>query len=447
MGKYFGTDGVRGVAYEFLNADLAEKIGLAFGSILLRQADSPRVVIGGDTRESYGMLLDSLTRGLTAMGAEVHVAGTVPTPAIAYLTAKCGFDGGIMISASHNPYEYNGIKILGSGGFKLSDEQENEIEEIIENGFPARPSIHTGRIINDDTLFQKYTAYLQGFAPEKKSTVRAVIDCANGSATATAKDVFAFLGENTVFIGDSPNGKNINDGCGSTHLPLLAEKVVQMGADIGIAFDGDADRFLAIDEKGREVDGDAVLAILAESLKEKGRLYENTVVGTVATNYGFNEFANAGGYNFIATKVGDRYILEQMERGGYSLGGEQSGHTIIREAATTGDGQLTALYILSRMAETGKTLSELAKVFKKYPQHTVNLRVSDEGKKRMASDERIDAIIKDAQACLTGNGRILVRPSGTEPVVRIMVESIDENTAQTLCCDVAEKIKSILDNI
>ena len=444
MGKFFGTDGVRGIAYEFLNAELAEKIGTALGCVLRKQSDLPRAVIGGDTRESYGMLLDALTRGLTEMGVNVHIAGTVPTPAIAYFTASCGFDGGIMISASHNPYEYNGIKILGKGGFKLSDEQENEIEDIIENGCCMSKSAQVGEIINDTALLQKYICYLKDFAPKENCILRAVIDCANGSAVASAKDVFAFLGKDTIFIGDSPNGKNINDKCGSTHLSLLAQRVVENGADIGIAFDGDADRFLAIDENGCEIDGDFVLAILADSLKEKGRLCKNTVVGTVTTNYGFGEFAKKNGYNFSATKVGDRYVLEELERGGYSLGGEQSGHTIIREAATTGDGQLTALYILSRMAETGKTLSELARIMRKYPQYTANLKVSDEGKRKIKDDERISAIIKDAESRLADNGRILVRPSGTEPVVRIMVESLDEDTAREVCEETAKRIETIL---
>lgn len=444
MGKFFGTDGVRGIANEFLNGELAEKIGAAFGSVLRKRSESPSVVIGGDTRESYGMLLDALTKGLTAMGVNVHIAGTVPTPAIAYFTANCGFDGGIMISASHNPYEYNGIKILDRGGFKLSDEQEEAIEDIMESQCCISKSAQTGKTINAPSLLQKYIRYLKSFSFKNSRTIRAVIDCANGSASASAKDVFAFLGKDTLFIGDSPDGKNINAGCGSTHLTFLAQKVVETGADIGIAFDGDADRFLAIDEKGCEIDGDFILAILADSLNEKERLYKNTVIGTVTTNYGFVEFAKKNGYNFSPTKVGDRYVLEEIENGGYSLGGEQSGHTIIREAATTGDGQLTALYVLARMAETGKSLSELASVMKKYPQYTVNISVSDEGKRRIAIDEGVIAVIKEAESRLGDGGRILVRPSGTEPVVRIMVESLNEDTARAVCEETAKKIKDLL---
>lgn len=446
MGKLFGTDGIRGIAYEFLTAELCEKIGAALGSILNKQSRSPRAVIGGDTRESYGMLLDALSGGLARMGVNVHIAGTVPTPAIAFFTASCDFDAGIMISASHNPYEYNGIKIFGRGGFKLSDEQEAQIEALMENDTLVSAQAKTGKIISDASLLKKYVDYLKTFAPSNKSTPRAVIDCANGSACATAKDVFQFLGKDAVFIGISPDGRNINDKCGSTNLSLLAKKVTQTGADIGIAFDGDADRFLALDERGREIDGDFVLAILADCLYEKGALLKNTVVGTVTTNYGFCEFARNHGYAFSATKVGDRYVLEEMERAGYSLGGEQSGHIIIREAATTGDGQLTALYVLSRMAQTGKALSELASVMKKYPQYTANIAATENEKSKLKNNERVASVIEDAKKLLAGSGRILVRPSGTEPVVRIMVESRDEKIAKSVCDEAAEKIKKIIES-
>ncbi len=444
MKKLFGTDGIRGLAYEFLTSELARKVGIALGILLKRQNDAPRVVIGGDTRESYNMLCEALSDGLTACGVNVSVVGTVPTPAIAYFTAKCDFNAGIMISASHNPYEYNGIKIFAEGGFKLSDEKENEIEEMIYAA-PFLPETDSkGEVIYTPELRDKYIEYMKNYAPTEDTGIFAVIDCANGSAFATAKEIFSFLGEKTVFLGISPDGKNINKDCGSTKLNLLSDKVKELHADIGLAFDGDADRFLAIDEMGNEIDGDFILAILAESLREKKRLNMQTIVGTVMTNYGFCKFANDNNYIFIPTKVGDRYVLEEIESAGYSIGGEQSGHTIIREAATTGDGQLTALYLLSRMAETKKSLSSLAKIMKRFPQHMVNIKATNEEKEKIKSDERILSLIKNAEALLSDTGRILVRPSGTEPVVRIMVESLDEALAASLSAELSEKIKAII---
>lgn len=445
MKKLFGTDGVRGLAHELLDNGLAKNIGAALGIILKRENGAPRVVIGGDTRESYNDILEALTYGLSEKGIDVNIVGTVPTPAIAYFTAKCGFDAGIMISASHNPYEYNGIKIFARGGFKLSDAAEEEIEELIFSGIPQVESSNPGKTVYDSTLRDEYIKHLKKHAPQTKLDILAVIDCANGSATATAKEVFSFLGDETVFLGISPDGNNINKACGSTHIPILAQRVVELGADIGLAFDGDADRFLAVDERGCEVDGDFVLAILAESLREKGRLPGEAIVGTIMSNYGLSQFAKDRGYNFFSTKVGDRYILEEIEKCGYALGGEQSGHTIIRESATTGDGQLTALYLLSRMAETGKTLSSLASLMKRFPQHTVNISATAEQKVKIKTDNRISAIIEDIEQRLLNSGRIIVRPSGTEPVVRIMVENLDENTAASLCLEAAKRIQEVLE--
>lgn len=444
MKKLFGTDGIRGLAYEFLTSDLARKVGIALGILLKKQKDTPRVVIGGDTRESYNMLCEALVEGLTGCGVDVSVVGTVPTPAIAYFTEKCNFDAGIMISASHNPYEYNGIKIFAAGGFKLSDDKENEIEAMISDTLPVPAKNRIGKVNEATELKKEYVEYLKNYIPRENTDIFAVIDCANGSAFATAKEVFSFLGDKTVFLGVSPNGKNINLDCGSTKLGLLSDKVKELHADIGLAFDGDADRFLAIDEMGNEIDGDFILAILAESLREKERLNMQTIVGTVMTNYGFSKFSQDNGYVFLPTKVGDRYVLEAMKAGGYSLGGEQSGHVIIREAATTGDGQLTALYLLSRMAETKKSLSSLAKIMQRFPQHMVNIKATNEEKEKIKSDERILTLIKNTEALLSDTGRILVRPSGTEPVVRIMVECLDEKLAQSLSLELSEKIKAII---
>ncbi len=444
MKKLFGTDGVRGKVNEFLTSELSEKIGRSLGTMLSRDNKLARVVIGGDTRESYAMLMNSISKGLTECGVDVYEVGILPTPAIAFLTANDNFDAGVMISASHNPYEYNGIKIFAKGGFKLSDEKENEIERMIHEEFFVSNASIRGKIQHSPELLSKYIDYMKTYIPKEKLDIFAIIDCANGSSSATAKEIFSFLGERTLYLGITPDGKNINDGCGSTHIDLLAEKVKAHRADIGIAFDGDADRFLAIDESGNVIDGDFILAILSQSLFEKGKLPNNTVVGTVMTNYGFSRFAKDRGFTFIPTKVGDRYVLEEIEKGGYALGGEQSGHTIIREAATTGDGELTALYLLTRMAETGKPLSSLASIMQSFPQHTINVSADENGKALIKNDARITAIIDNAKMRLGDDGRILVRPSGTEPVVRVMVESLDPALAKSLCDEVSKKITELL---
>ena len=444
MRKLFGTDGVRGIAGEFLTYDLAESIGYALGKILREEKDSkPRVIIGTDTRESRTFLKEAIATGLSKAQSDSYDVGVVSTPAVAYLTKQYGYDAGVMISASHNSYEYNGIKIFGSDGFKLTDEEEERIESIIfENSVPSIDVTET--IADEPSLKDEYVKYLKGYIAEDYSGIKAVIDCANGSASSTAKQIFEGSGLNAEYIGCSPDGLNINRGCGSTHLSRLREKVLSLGADIGLAFDGDADRFLAIDEKGNEIDGDFVLAILSLDLKRQGRLNHDTVVGTVMSNYGFTKFASDNSLNFVATKVGDRYVLEEMEKMGYSLGGEQSGHVIIREAATTGDGQLTAIYLLNCLAESKKTLSSLASVMKKYPQHMVNVKADEAGKRAFKENAEIRGIINDAEKTLGSSGRILVRPSGTEPVVRIMVESMDGDLTVSLCEEVAEKIKNIL---
>ena len=444
MRKLFGTDGVRGIAGDFLTYSLAESIGFALGKILKEEGKSEgRVIIGTDTRESRTFLKEAMAKGLSRTGARAFDLGVVSTPAVAYLTKKHGYNAGVMISASHNSYEYNGIKIFGSDGFKLTDEEEERIEALIFS--EPLPDTECGINLTDATeLKDEYAEYLKSHISCDLSGIRAVVDCAHGSAYSTAKKIFDSAGLSAEYIGCEPDGVNINRGCGSTHLSLLREKVLETGADIGLAFDGDADRFLAIDEFGNEIDGDYVLAILSLALREEGKLNENTVVGTVMSNYGFTKFAADNALNFVATKVGDRYVLEEMEKMGYSLGGEQSGHVIIREAATTGDGQLTAVYLLNRLAKTKKPLSELASVMKKYPQHMVNVHADADGKRAFREDERVKAIIVDAEKKLGTTGRILVRPSGTEPVVRIMVESMDPELTVSLCESVANKIKTIL---
>lgn len=447
MRKLFGTDGVRGIAGEFLTYELAEAIGYALGRVLTEEGSSaPRVIIGTDTRESRTFLKEAIASGLSKIGSMAYDVGIVSTPAVAYLTKKHGYDAGVMISASHNSYEYNGIKIFGSDGFKLTDEEEERIEGIIFENTVSRGEA-LSPLTEKPELKHEYAEYLRTYICENYSGIRAVVDCANGSAYATAKEILDGSGIEAEYIGCEPDGININRGCGSTHLSLLKEKVISSGADVGLAFDGDADRFLAIDEKGNEVDGDFVLAILSLSLREKGKLNSDAVVGTVMSNYGFNKFASDNALKFVATKVGDRYVLEEMLKMDYSLGGEQSGHVIIKEAATTGDGQLTAIYLLNRIAEMKKPLSELASVMTKYPQHMVNVSADADGKRAFKEDSRIKTVIDDAEKALGATGRILVRPSGTEPVVRIMVESMDPTLTVSLCEDVAAKIKEILASI
>lgn len=451
MRRLFGTDGVRGIAGEFLSYPLARAIGIALGRILTaKRGDGADVIIGTDTRESRTFLKEALAAGLSESGATAYDVGIVSTPAVAYLTKKHGYDAGIMISASHNSYEYNGIKIFGSDGFKLTDGEEENIEDIIFSEGLAGTTATRGadneimHLVPKYELKSDYSDYLKSYAKYDLSKIRAVVDCANGSATSTAREVFGSAGLVAEYIGCSPDGVNINRDCGSTHLSLLRERVLSSGADIGIAFDGDADRFLAIDECGNEVDGDFILAILSLSMMEKGRLARGTLVGTVMSNYGLTKFASDNSLGFVATRVGDRYVLEEMEKSAYSLGGEQSGHVIIREAATTGDGQLTAIYLLNRLAETKKPLSELASVMKKYPQHLVNVSADDEGKRAFRDNPLIKGVIEDAENLLGTSGRILVRPSGTEPVVRIMTESTNLDTAVSVCESVAEKIRTIL---
>ena len=324
MRKLFGTDGVRGIAGEFLTHSLAQSIGYALGRILKsKKGDEIRVIIGTDTRESRTFLKEALARGLTLSNAAAYDVGVVSTPAVAYLTKKHGYDAGVMISASHNSYEYNGIKIFGSDGFKLTDEEEEAIESIIFSN--DTKEVNEARLVTKNELKNEYVDHLKGYLEYDLSGIRAVIDCANGSATSTAKEIFATSGLSAEYIGCEPDGFNINRDCGSTHLSMLRKKVLESSADIGIAFDGDADRFLAIDENGNEIDGDFILAILSLAMRQKGRLSSDTVVGTVMSNYGFTKFASDNSLNFIATKVGDRYVLEEMEKNGYSLGGEQSG--------------------------------------------------------------------------------------------------------------------------
>ena len=448
MRRLFGTDGVRGIANEFLTCELAVQIGRALGTVLSSNHKyRPKVIIGMDTRISSEMLCSAICAGLCSVGSDCITLGVVPTPAVAYLVKKYGAKAGVMISASHNPYPYNGIKIFGDEGFKLSDELEEQIESIVLDNTPpvkscASEDIGTRR--DEPNALNDYIDYLRSTISTTLEGMRIAIDCANGSSSVTAKKLFTSMGAECHMLSMTPDGININENCGSTHLDQLKNYVKENGMDAGIAFDGDADRCLAIDELGNEVDGDFIMAILSLDLKSKGLLKKDTVVGTIMTNYGFPRFCDENGLRFIAANVGDRYVLETINRDGYSFGGEQSGHIIMRDHATTGDGQLTALALLACLKSSGKKLSDLCTVMKRYPQHMVNIKTTPAGKIAMFTDEDIKNIVNEAENKLLGRGRLVVRPSGTEPVIRIMVEGEEINETIALCESVAARISEKL---
>lgn len=449
MGRLFGTDGVRGIANEFLTCEKALEIGRAAASVLTTGSRTQRtlVLVGYDTRISSDMLASAISAGLCSVGADVLNVGVVPTPAVAYLIGKYNAQAGVMISASHNPAEFNGIKIFNSEGYKLADALEDRIESMVLDGTPAielaAPDA-LGTVTYCKTATQDYIDHVRATISHDLSGLRICIDCANGSSSATAEQLFSALGADIHMMADQPDGLNINRDCGSTHLGKLKEAVLAGGYDAGLAFDGDADRFLCIDETGSEIDGDMIMAILALDMKDRGTLAKNTVVGTIMTNFGFGKFCRENGINFVATKVGDRYVLEEMLLEGYCFGGEQSGHVIFRDYASTGDGQLTAVQLLSYMKRCGKKLSELAKVMTRYPQHIVNIRVSQEGKLAFYTDENIKQVLEDAKKQLGNTGRLVVRPSGTEPLIRIMTEGEQDEEVAELAVATAKKIEQIL---
>ncbi len=448
MRRLFGTDGARGVANEFLTPEIAMGIGRAVATILSnRQRYRPTVLIGMDTRISSEMLASALYAGLCSVGADVMDVGVVPTPAVAYLVKKYRADAGIMISASHNSYEFNGIKIFSSDGFKLPDELEERIEAIVLDQSPApvlAAGDKIGRVRKCESAVSDYIDHVRRTAFNDLAGLKIAIDCANGSASATAEELFRSMGAECHMLHASPDGININEKCGSTHMESLREYVVENGLDVGVAFDGDADRLLCVDNEGCEVDGDAIMAILARDMSQRGVLRRSTVVGTVMTNLGFVKFCEENGIKFIAAKVGDRYVLEIMNLDGYSFGGEQSGHVIFRDYATTGDGQLTALQLLSYMKRAAKPLSELKTVMRRYPQSLVNIKTTPEGKLAFFTDKDIAALLEETSARLGERGRLLVRPSGTEPLLRVMVESETEEETIRIASETAEKIREKL---
>lgn len=424
MGKYFGTDGVRGVANSELTPELAFKLGRFGGYVLTKHAEKPKVLIGRDTRISGHMLEGALLAGMLSIGAEVMRLGVISTPGVAYLTKALSAEAGVMISASHNPVADNGIKFFGPDGFKLTDEQEAEIEALLDMEEDQLPRPVGGDLGYVNDYFeggQKYIQYLKQSVDEEFTGIHIALDCAHGATSTLARHLFADLDADISTMGASPNGLNINDGVGSTHPEALAAFVLEKGANVGLAFDGDGDRIIAVDEKGNIVDGDQIMYICAKYLNEQNRLKHNTVVSTVMSNLGFYKGLEEHGITSSQTGVGDRYVVEEMKKGGYNLGGEQSGHIIFLDYNTTGDGLLTGLQLVNIMNETKKTLSELASEMKKYPQKLVNVRVTD--KHAVTANEKVREIIEAVEAEMNGNGRILVRPSGTEPLVRVMAEA------------------------
>lgn len=430
MGRIFGTDGARGVANTEISCTLAMDIGRAAAMVVARDHHKrkPVFLVGHDTRISHDMLESAIAAGLCSVGADVVTLGTVPTPAVAYLVANSDADAAIMLSASHNPYEFNGIKIFGAEGFKLTDEEEMEIEEIVLDHvlpYDLKWNDELGVIRSGETLVEQYIDHIVSTVEGDLSGIRVAADCANGSASATAAKIFAKLGADVTILNDEPNGVNINDNCGSTHIDVLGKYVRENGFDLGVAFDGDADRCLAVDENGELVDGDKLIAIFASQLKQEGKLANNTAVVTVMSNMGFFKFAEQTGIHVEKTSVGDRYVLQNMLEHGHCIGGEQSGHIIFREFMTTGDGQLTAVQLLRAIKKSGKKLSELAQLMQVYPQVILNVRADKEMKRMVKVDEGVLKRQQQLEEGMNGNGRILVRPSGTEPVIRIMVEGLD----------------------
>lgn len=439
MRKYFGTDGIRGVAGETLTAELSYKVGRALGKLLSSKKEKPKVVIGRDTRLSCDMIESSIVAGLTSRGVNVMLVGVVPTPAIAYLTKNLDNDSGIMISASHNPYQDNGIKIFGPDGFKLTDEEELFIESYIENDDNENLSYDKiGKVHDSFELSQKYIQHIKSTISEDLSGLKIALDCANGATTQVAPFIFGDLEADIETIGCTPNGININDNVGSTCLETLSDYVKNNNVDFGFAFDGDGDRVLAVDNEGNFVDGDKIMFILAKHLKEQNKLNKNVVVSTVMSNIGFYKSLEENDIDFVQTAVGDRYVVEEMRKENYSIGGEQSGHVILMENATTGDGILTAIQLASIIKSSNKSLKELADSVKIYPQKLINIKVSD--KNEVMNDKYILEECKKIEQDLHGKGRILLRASGTENLIRVMVEADTYESTNYNC----EKLANII---
>ncbi|MDT5391193.1 MAG: phosphoglucosamine mutase [Mycobacterium sp.] len=441
MGRLFGTDGVRGVANRELTAELA----LALGSAAARLGTSYRsrrvAVVGRDPRASGEMLEAAVIAGLTSEGVDALRVGVLPTPAVAHLTGAYDAEFGVMISASHNPMPDNGIKIFGPGGHKLDDATEDRIEDLVGGGPGVRPvGADIGRIVDAQDALDRYLRHVASAVTTPARGLTVVVDCAHGAASTAAPQAYRAAGANVIPINAEPNGLNINDGCGSTHLDVLQKAVIAHGADLGLAHDGDADRCLAVDASGQIIDGDAIMVVLALAMRDAGELASNTLVATVMSNLGLHLAMRSAGIDLRITSVGDRYVLEELRAGEYSLGGEQSGHIVMPAFGTTGDGIVTGLRLMSRMAQTGKSLAALAEPMQTLPQVLINVAVTDKATVADAPDVR--TAVAEAEAELGDSGRILLRPSGTEQVVRVMVEAADEDTARIVAARVAESVSA-----
>ena len=448
MSRMFGTDGVRGVAGSELTIQLATKLGQAGAYVLTKeQSHQPTIIVGCDTRISGGMLANALRAGICSVGANAVYVGVMPTPAVAYLTRKHKVDAGVVISASHNPMEFNGIKFFNGEGYKLSDALEDEIEELINNDmedvvFPTGSGV--GKIDYRFDIREEYIEFMKKSVPIDLKGMKIVVDCAEGAAYYTSVKTLTDLGAEVVALHVSPDGTNINANCGSTHMEELRARVVYEKADVGLAFDGDADRMLAVDELGNLVDGDKLMAICANYMKERGTLKQNTIVATVMSNLGLFLMGEERGIHIEKTKVGDRYELENMRENGYNIGGEQSGHIIFLDENTTGDGLLSALHLLQVMVETGESLSDLAAIMEVLPQALVNAKVPNHKKENFADYSEIAEAIEEVEKKFAVEGRVLIRPSGTEPLVRVMIEGKDQQLIEEEAKKLAELITKIM---
>lgn len=448
MGRLFGTDGARGVANVDLSCELAMQIGRAAAMVLTRHTQGkPKMIIAKDTRLSSSMLESALVAGICSVGVDVELLGELPTPAVAWLVNEYHADAGVMISASHNPAEFNGIKLFSGTGYKLPDDIENEIEELIldrpEEIALCKP-LELGRVSIGTKAKEDYINHIAGTIDGDLSGIRFVVDCANGSASRTAEKLFEQLGVTPHLIHLDPDGLNINANCGSTHMEHLAECVKELGCDLGIAFDGDADRCLFVDENGELVDGDQIMSLVAKDLKEQGKLAHNTVVATVMSNFGMHAFAKENDINLVCTSVGDRYVLEEMLKCGYIIGGEQSGHIIFKNYAQTGDGQLTAVQVLNIYKKSGMKMSELASVMQKMPQVMEGIKITNDKKPLLDTDEEIQKIISEVSEKLGDSGRVLVRASGTEPLIRVMLEGKNEAEIADYCTQISNVVRERL---
>ncbi|MGV0851736.1 phosphoglucosamine mutase [Mycolicibacterium phlei] len=443
MARLFGTDGVRGVANQGLTAELALALGSAAARRLTGSGGHARrvAVVGRDPRASGEMLEAAVIAGLTSEGVDALRVGILPTPAVAYLTSAYDADFGVMISASHNPMPDNGIKIFGPGGHKLDDATEDRIEELVAAGPGERPTgAGIGRVVDAEDALDRYLRHVSKAVTTRLDDLTVVVDCAHGAASAAAPQAYRAAGANVIAINNAPNGLNINEHCGSTHMDALRSAVVSYGADLGLAHDGDADRCLAVDARGRVIDGDAIMVILALAMQESGELAGNTLVATVMSNLGLHLAMRSAGIEVRTTSVGDRYVLEELRAGSFALGGEQSGHIVMPALGTTGDGIVTGLRLMSRMAQTRKSLVELAEPMQTLPQVLINVEVED--KTTVAQAPAVQTAVAEVEAELGDTGRILLRPSGTEQVVRVMVEAADEDTARQMAVRVAEQVSS-----